>query len=257
MPLHFSQPKKHRVSPIYLLPNLFTLGAMFAGFYAIIQSINQHFITAGIAILFAMILDSLDGRVARLTHTSSPFGAELDSLSDMISFGIAPSIIIFNWQLHNLGKIGWVVAFLFCACAGLRLARFNTLLDVADKNYFTGIPSPAAAAIVTGYVYMCTKYQLHFHQMVYLGAIITSIAAFTMVSNVKFYSFKEFHFNRKARFRALLGLLLGLILLVTYPDIIVYSFFIVYLLLSYLLWFKNKLMRYKNPHLKLVNPTNK
>lgn len=239
-------PKKRRVSPIYLLPNLFTLGAMFAGFYAIIQSINHQFITAGTAIFFAMILDSLDGRVARLTHTSSPFGAELDSLSDMVSFGIAPAIIMFNWQLYSLGKVGWIVAFLYCACAGLRLARFNTLLDTSDRLYFTGIPSPAAAAIVAGYVYMCNKYQLSgFIHITYLAAIITFIAAFTMVSNVKFYSFKEFNFNRRARFRALLVLLLALILLVSYPDIVIYGFFIVYLLASYLLWLKHKLFKAK------------
>ncbi len=228
------QPNK--VSPIYLLPSMLTLGAMFCGFYAIIQSINHNFIDAGIATFFAMILDSLDGRVARLTHTSSPFGAELDSLSDMVNFGVSPAIIAFNWQLYSLGKIGWLVAFIYCACAGLRLARFNTLIGIVDKKYFIGLSSPTAAALVVGFVYICSKYQLHHFTFTIIGAGITLIAAFSMVSSIKFYSFKEFNFHHKARFRALLIFLIILALIIEYPDTVIYSFFVIYTLISYFMW---------------------
>lgn len=224
---------RHKVSPIYLLPSMFTLGAMFCGFYAVIQSITANFVAAGIAVFFAMILDSMDGRVARLTHTSSPFGAELDSLADMVSFGVAPAVVVFNWQLFTFGKIGWLFAFIYCACAGLRLARFNTMIGIVDKRYFIGLPSPAAAALVVGFVYMCASYNLHGIVYTICGTGITLLAAFSMVSNVKFYSFKEFHFHHKGRFRALLIFLMILILLILYPDFALYSFFLGYTLVSY------------------------
>lgn len=226
----------NRVSPIYLLPNLFTLGAMFSGFYAIVQSIKGDFIECGIAIFIAMILDSLDGRVARLTHTSSPFGAELDSLADMVSFGVAPAIIMFSWHLHVLGKLGWLVAFIYCSCAGLRLARFNTLIGIVDKRYFVGLPSPAAAALVVGYVYMSNRFGLHSKTIHFMGVFVTLLAAFSMVSNIRFYSFKEFNFHHRARFRVLLAFLLGLALLVIYPDIVIYAFFVMYVITSYFLY---------------------
>lgn len=229
----------NRVSPIYLLPNLFTLGAMFSGFYAIIQSIDGDFISCGIAIFIAMILDSLDGRVARLTHTSSPFGAELDSLSDMVSFGVAPAIIAFNWHLHNMGKIGWIVTFIFCACGGLRLARFNTMLSVVDKRYFTGLPIPSAAALVVGYIYMCNKFGLNNTLCQIISVFVILFAAFSMVSNVRFYSFKEFNFHHKAKFRVLLIFLLALVLLFLYPDIVIYAFFVIYSIVSYILFIIN------------------
>lgn len=228
-----NQPQNNKVSPIYLLPNMITLGAMFCGFYAIIQSINDSFIVAGIAIFFAMILDSLDGRVARLTGTSSPFGAELDSLSDMVNFGVAPAVIAFNWQLYTLGKFGWLVAFIFSACAALRLARFNTMLAVSDKRFFTGIPSPAGAALVVGYVYMCANYNLHNVFFTVLGTIVIVVAALSMVSNIKFYSFKEFNFHRTAKFRALILFLMALSLLTIWPDLVVYGFFVAYALSGY------------------------
>lgn len=226
----------NKVSPIYLLPNIFTLGAMFAGFYAIVQSINGEFINSGIATFFAMLLDSMDGRVARLTHTSSPFGAELDSLSDMVSFGIAPSVIIFNWQLHKFGKLGWLVAFIFCACAGLRLARFNTMLQVSDKKYFTGMPSPSAAALVIGYVYMCVRYSLDSNFFGVTAAVVTLVAALSMVSNVKFYSFKELHVQHKARFSVLLMFLLILAFLIVFPEFVIYGFFVFYAFISYFMY---------------------
>lgn len=223
-------------SPIYLLPSMITLSAMFCGFYAMVQSIAGDFYHAGLAILFAMVLDSLDGRVARLTHTSSPFGAELDSLADMVSFGAAPAMIAFNWGLHHVGRIGWLVAFVYCACAGLRLARFNVMLNVSDKKYFQGLPSPSAAALVVGYVYLCTEYQLNSKFMTIIGLLITLVAGLSMVSNVKFYSFKEFHFHQTAPFRALLAFLAVLVLFFYFSEEVLYGFFVIYALVSYLCW---------------------
>jgi CDP-diacylglycerol--serine O-phosphatidyltransferase len=237
-----TQPSKG--SPIYLLPSLFTLAAMFCGFYAIIQSISGDFISCGIAIFMAMILDSLDGRVARLTHTSSPFGAELDSLSDMVNFGIAPAVIVFNWHLYHLGKLGWLFAFIYCACASLRLARFNTMLEVVSKNFFIGLPSPTAAAILVGYIYFCAKFNLTNNVTMIIGAVITLFAAFSMVSNVRFYSFKEIHFNHKAKFSVLLIFLIGLVVLIINPDIVIYCLFILYTLFSYL-WYIFKVGKHK------------
>lgn len=234
-----SNINSNKVSPIYLLPNLFTIGAMFSGFFAIIQSINNDFTACGIAVFIAMILDSLDGRVARLTHTSSPFGAELDSLSDMVSFGVAPAIIAFNWHLHEMGKVGWLVAFIFCACGSLRLARFNTMIGIVDKRYFIGLPIPSAAALVVGYIYMCYKFGYDNNFSHILGLVITLFAAFSMVSNVRFYSFKEFNFHHKAKFRILLIFLLLLVLLFLYPDIVIYGFFVSYTLVSYFLFIIN------------------
>ncbi len=235
-----------KVSPIYLLPNMFTLAAMFCGFYAIIQSVEHHFLPAGLAILFAMIFDSIDGRVARLTHTSSPFGAELDSLSDMVSFGVAPAMMAFSWQLHALGKFGWLVAFIYCACAGLRLARFNTLIGIVDKKFFVGLPSPAAAALLVGYIYICNSYELSGMFIKSLTVVLTLIAAFSMVSNVKFYSFKEFHFHHKAPFRSLLIFLLVLTLLIIYPDLVIFGFFVAYTVVSYIMWLLNFKKKKKN-----------
>src|SRR5512140_2372107 len=149
--------RKHmnlRRRSIYLLPNLFTTAALFAGFYAIVQAMNGKFEYAAVAVFIAMVLDGLDGRVARLTHTQSEFGAEYDSLSDMVSFGVAPSIVIYEWALKSLGKWGWFAAFIYCAGTALRLARFNTNIDVIDKRYFQGLPSPAAAALVAGFVWV-------------------------------------------------------------------------------------------------------
>jgi CDP-diacylglycerol--serine O-phosphatidyltransferase len=146
-----------RQQSIYLLPNLFTLAALFAGFFAVVQAMNQRFETAAVAVFIAMVLDGMDGRVARMTHSQSAFGAEFDSLSDMVSFGVAPALIAYEWMLRGLGKLGWMVAFIYCAGAALRLARFNTMIGVTDKRWFIGLPSPAAAALVAGLVWICLK----------------------------------------------------------------------------------------------------
>ena len=155
------QPKRSlslRRQGIYLLPNLFTLAALFAGFYAVVQAMNNRFEHAAVAIFVAMILDGLDGRVARMTHTQSEFGAEFDSLSDMVSFGVAPSLVAYVWALKDFGKLGWIVAFIYCAGAALRLARFNTNVGTVDKRWFQGLPSPAAASLVAGLVWISIEY---------------------------------------------------------------------------------------------------
>src|SRR5262244_2662745 len=145
---------------IYLLPNIFTTAALIVGFYAIVQAMNQNFENAAAAIFVAMVLDFIDGRVARMTHTQSAFGAEYDSLSDMVCFGAAPALVMYEWVLRDLGKLGWIAAFVYVAGAALRLARFNTLLEVADKRWFMGMPSPAAAALVAGMVWIVDDYNI-------------------------------------------------------------------------------------------------
>src|ERR1017187_1433171 len=160
------RPRKALMNPelrrrgIYILPNLFTTGALFAGFYAIVQAMNGQFAEAGVAIFVAMVLDGLDGRVARLTRTQSAFGAEYDSLSDMVSFGAAPALVVYEWALRGMGKLGWIAAFIYVAAAALRLARFNTMLEVADQRYFQGLPSPSAAALVAGFVWIIDDYAI-------------------------------------------------------------------------------------------------
>src|SRR5450631_820733 len=164
MATHINRPAKPvervRKRGIYLLPNIFTTLNLFAGFYAIVQGMNHDFEKSAIAIFVAMVLDSIDGRVARLTRTQSAFGAEYDSLSDMVSFGAAPALIVYEWALKGMGKLGWIAAFVYVAGAALRLARFNTMLDVADKRWFTGMPSPAAAALVAGLVWIIDDYNV-------------------------------------------------------------------------------------------------
>src|SRR6186713_3556066 len=148
------QKNRIRRRGIYLMPNLFTTAALFAGFYAIVQAMNANFDQSAVAIFVAMVLDGLDGRVARMTRTQSAFGAEYDSLADMVSFGAAPALVIYEWVLRDMGKLGWIAAFVYVAGAALRLARFNTQLSVADKRWFTGLPSPAAAALVAGMIWV-------------------------------------------------------------------------------------------------------
>ena len=196
--------KTVRRQGIYLLPNLFTTGAMFAGFYAIIASIRADFEAAAIAIFFAMVFDGLDGRVARLTNTASKFGEEYDSLSDMVSFGVAPALLVYNWGLGELGKFGWSVAFIYLACAALRLARFNAQIEESDRAWFTGLASPSAAAAVTATVWVC-------NDIGWLGAalpvevsvtvaILTATIGVLMIANVPYYSFKTLDVHRRVPF---------------------------------------------------------
>ena len=220
---------------IYLLPNLFTLAALFAGFYAIVQAMNLNFDLASIAIFVAMVLDSLDGRVARLTKTQSAFGAEFDSLSDMVSFGAAPALVMYEWVLRDMGKWGWVAAFLYCACAALRLARFNTMLDVADKRWFTGIPSPAAAALVAGFVWIVDDYAVDPESIRWLALFVTVFAGLTMVSNLKYWSFKTINLRKSVPFVVILLSVAVIVLLSLYPPLVLFAGFVAYALSGYVL----------------------
>src|SRR5438270_5406641 len=184
------QKNRIRRRGIYLLPNLFTTAALFAGFYASVQAMNTRFDVAAVAIFAAMVLDALDGRVARMTRTQSAFGAEYDSLSDMVSFGAAPALVMYEWALKGMDKLGWLAAFVYVAGAALRLARFNTLLEVADKRWFTGLPSPSAAALVAGFVWIIDDLGYEPESLRWLAWFVTLFAGLTMVSNLKFYSFK-------------------------------------------------------------------
>jgi len=207
---------------------------MFAGFYSIISSINGDFTIAAISILIAMMWDTLDGRVARLTNTQSDFGAEYDSLADLVSFGLAPALLVYQWSLYELGRFGWLAAFVYLACAALRLARFNTQVGTSDKRYFQGLPSPAAAGVIASMIWLKIWTFASFDSDVismgyYLGAGITILCGLLMVSNVRYYSFKEFD-SKKASFRFLLIVILSLIILVYKPNIILFTGFFVYLL---------------------------
>lgn len=229
---------------IYLLPNLFTTGALFFGFYAIVASMNGHFDNAAIAIFIAMILDGLDGRVARLTNTQSDFGAEYDSLADMVSFGVAPALVSFSWALQDLGKVGWVAAFVYVAGAALRLARFNTQITVADKNFFTGLASPAAAAIVAGTVWTFSESGAVGADIAWLMAVLVPGAGLLMVSNFRYHSFKGLDVRDKVPFVALLAIVLVFAVVSIDPAKVLLGVFLVYALSGPLyeawLWMKKR-----------------
>ncbi len=220
---------------IYILPNLFTTAALFAGFYAIVQAMQGQFELAAIAIFIAMVLDGLDGRVARLTRTQSAFGAEFDSLSDMVSFGVAPALVIYAWALKDMGRMGWVAAFIYCAGAALRLARFNTTLEVMDKRYFQGLPSPSAAALVAGFVWLMLDLNITGHEVMYIAAGVTIFAGITMVTNVRFYSFKDINLRKSVPFIVIAAVVLGFALISTYPPGVLFGLFVVYGLSGYVL----------------------
>src|SRR5688572_10938005 len=214
-------PVRPRRKGIYILPNLFTLAALFGGFYAIVMAMNGRFEQAAIGVFCAMVLDSLDGRVARMTNTQSTFGEQMDSLSDMVSFGAAPALVVYEWALTDLGKPGWIAAFVYCACAALRLARFNTNLAVVDKRFFQGLPSPAAAALVMGFIWVMDTFQ---YQRVagaepfplwltWTAFGFTLYSGLTMVTNVPFYSFKDVSFRRTVPFIVIVAIALAIALI--------------------------------------------
>jgi CDP-diacylglycerol--serine O-phosphatidyltransferase len=200
--------KRHR--GIYLLPNLFTTGAMFAGFYAMTSAINGHFEVAAISIFVAMILDGLDGRVARMTNTQSEFGVQYDSLSDMVSFGVAPALVMYLWAFESLGKVGLFAAFVHTAGGALRLARFNTQVEVADKRYFQGLPSPAAAAILAGGLWISLEYGYDVESIKYIALILTISTGLLMVSNFRYSSFKEIDLKGRVPFVVAISIMLGI-----------------------------------------------
>jgi CDP-diacylglycerol--serine O-phosphatidyltransferase len=192
---------------IYLLPNLFTTGAMFAGFYAIIAGIGAHYTDAAIAVFVAAVLDAMDGRVARMTGTQSEFGVQYDSLSDLISFGLAPALVLYTWSLSSLreygslwGKIGWSAAFIYAACAALRLARFNTQVGVADKRYFQGLASPAAAGLCMSFVWTVEKTDLTGIDVQFAAPVIAVVAGLLMVSRVRYFCFKAWPLSDRVPF---------------------------------------------------------
>ncbi|MGJ8620444.1 MAG: CDP-diacylglycerol--serine O-phosphatidyltransferase [Methylophilaceae bacterium] len=237
---------------IYLLPNLFTSAALFSGFYAIVSAMNFKYEQAAIAIFVAMVLDGLDGRVARMTNTQSAFGAEYDSLSDMVSFGVAPALIMYVWALKPLGKIGWIAAFIYCACAALRLARFNTKLEdpFQDKRFFQGLPSPAAAALLAGFVWVSYEYGISGRE-IFFGAIkmqwlawgLTVFAAGSMVSDLSFYSGKDVNLKKSVPFVAVLAIMLGFVLVSYSPPEVLFTVVFVYALSGYYLWIRSKLKK--------------
>ncbi len=211
---HEGRRVRHR--GIYLLPNLFTTANLFAGFYSIVSAMNGTLYVAAAAVFIAMVLDSLDGRVARLTNTQSAFGAEYDSLSDMVAFGIAPALLAFEWALGSLGKVGWMVAFIYVAGAALRLARFNTQIGKTDRRYFIGLASPAAAGVVAGTVWAFSDFGIQGSNMAFVVALLVAVAGMLMVSNIKYYSFKDLDMKGRVPFVAIL--LVVLIFAVVFSD---------------------------------------
>lgn len=237
---------------IYLLPNLFTSASLFSGFFAIVQAMNGRFELAAAAIFIAMVLDGLDGRVARMTNTQSAFGAEYDSLSDMVSFGVAPALILYIWALKPLGKLGWLAAFVYCACAALRLARFNTKHDDEhhDKRYFQGLPSPAAAALLAGFVWVSYEYGVSGRdiffgvlQMKWMAWGITIFAGVSMVSDLRYYSGKDINLKNSVPFFVILGIMLAIVLVSYSPPEVLFFVMTIYAFSGYVLWLREKLKR--------------
>lgn len=221
--LEDGQPVRRR--GIYLLPNLFTTSALFSGFFAVVASINGEFTSASVAIFIAMVLDGLDGRVARMTNTQSEFGAEYDSLSDMLSFGVAPAIVSFTWILQDVGKTGWVVAFLYVACAALRLARFNVQIGSVDKKWFVGLPSPSAAAVVAASVWTFHSLDANAFGFKLMMLFLVGAAGLLMVSNIRYYSFKELDLKGPVPFVVLLAIVLGFVVISIEPSVMLLLLF--------------------------------
>ena len=220
---------KPRRRGIYLLPNLFTTAALFAGFYAIVAAINTRFEAAAISIFVALVLDGMDGRIARMTNTESAFGAEYDSLSDLAAFGLTPALVVYEWGLFQFGKLGWLVAFLYTASAALRLARFNTQVGIADKRFFQGLPVPAAAAIIAGAVWLGHEYGLRASVIGNATALALTLAcAVLMVSNVRYHSFKELDLRGRVPFVAAIAMVLVFVFVSLEPPLVLFGGFLGY-----------------------------
>ncbi|MBL8329866.1 MAG: CDP-diacylglycerol--serine O-phosphatidyltransferase [Rubrivivax sp.] len=232
--------RRPRRKGIYVLPNAVTLGALFAGFYAIVMAMNGRFEVACLGIFVAAVLDSLDGRIARMTNTQSAFGEQMDSLCDMVSFGLAPALIMLEWGLKGLGKPGWIAAFVYCAAAALRLARFNVNIGVVDKRFFQGLPSPAAAALVIGFIYVMTDLgigPLKKDELLAWAAFgITLYAGLSMVTNAPFYSFKSLGGRRTVPFAVIVAIALGIAVVNIHPPIVLFALFCAYGLSGYLVY---------------------
>ncbi|MDB5862466.1 MAG: CDP-diacylglycerol--serine O-phosphatidyltransferase [Betaproteobacteria bacterium] len=255
------EPREHKVfiksrfarRGIYWLPNMFTIMALFSGFYAIVQAMGSRYEQAAIAIFVAMVLDGMDGRIARLTRTQSAFGAELDSLSDMVSFGVAPALVVYHWALSEFeiqksvtmlgpwltARLGWIAAFVYCACAALRLARFNTNIEVVDKRFFQGLPSPAAASLIAGLVWAMEQYHINREDVRWVAWALTMFAGMSMVSNFKFYSGKDINLRKSVPFSVVVGIAMGLVFVIVFASTLPEMLFLLftgYALSGYVLW---------------------
>ena len=225
---------------IYLLPNLFTTGVLFCGFFAIVQAMNGRFEVGAIAIFVAMVLDGMDGRVARWTNTQSEFGAQYDSIADMVAFGAAPALIAYTWVLKDFGTAGWIGAFIYCAGAGIRLARFNANIAVIDKRYFQGLPSPSGAAVMAGYIWVLVDFfAVGPRDYAWLGPLTWVVAVFagvTMVSNVPFWSFKEVNWRKRVPLWVILACVVGLSVIASSPSLVLFALIMAYALSGYVMW---------------------
>jgi CDP-diacylglycerol---serine O-phosphatidyltransferase len=224
---------------IYLLPNLFTTGVLFCGFFAIVQAMNGRFETAAIAVFVAMVLDGMDGRVARWTNTQSEFGAQFDSIADMVAFGAAPALVAYTWVLKDLGTLGWIGAFIYCAGAGIRLARFNANIGVVDKRYFQGLPSPSGAAVMTGLVWVLVDFGFQPEAYLWLAGLTWGVAVFTgitMVSNVPFWSFKEVNWKKRVPLWVILACVMGISVVASRPSLVLFALFMSYGFSGYVMW---------------------
>ncbi len=236
-------PMHKRRRGIYLLPSLFTTGALFAGFFAIVSALQGEFAPAAIAILVAMVLDGLDGRVARLTDTQSDFGAEYDSLSDMVSFGVAPALIVYEWSLKSVadfaaawGNLGWLAAFVYAACCALRLARFNTQLGTTDKRFFQGLASPSAAAVMVGMVWFARDMGIPGRDLIVLAFAVTLITGLLMVTSLPYYSFKDLGSHRRVPFVAMVAVVLVFVFTTIDPPMMIFAGFALYALTGPAWW---------------------
>ena len=234
----------------YLLPNILTTSSLFAGFYSIVQAMNGAYDHAALALFIALILDGLDGRVARLTNTQSSFGAEYDSLSDMVSFGVAPGLIVYVWALQPLGKLGWIAAFIYCTCAAFRLARFNVKLDIDNKQFFFGLPSPAAAALIASFIWISydngisgNEIFLGFFQMQWFAFLLTIFAALSMVTDLRYYSGKDINLRNSQPFIAILVIVMIFGLISHNPAEIIFIILMAYALSGYVMFFRNRYIR--------------
>jgi CDP-diacylglycerol--serine O-phosphatidyltransferase len=222
---------------IYLLPNLFTTGVLFCGFFAIVQAMSGRFEVGAMAIFVAMVLDGMDGRVARWTNTQSEFGAQYDSIADMVAFGAAPALVAYVWVLKDLGTLGWTGAFIYCAGAGIRLARFNANISVVDKRYFQGLPSPSGAAVLTGLVWFLVDFGIR--PTDWISYVVWAVAVFagvTMVSNVPFWSFKEVNWKKRVPLWVILACVIGISIVASRPSLVLWALFMSYALSGYVMW---------------------
>lgn len=255
---------------IYVLPNLFTLAALFGGFYGIVMAMNGRFDLATTGVFAAMVLDSLDGRVARMTGTQSAFGEQMDSLSDMVSFGAAPALLAYEWALRPLGRWGWIAAFVYCACAALRLARFNVNTGVVDKRYFQGLPSPAAAALVAGFIWLTSAMLVAQREVPIFRTLLSALgteplgradlgwimfgltlfAGLTMVTNAPYYSFKDFGGRRSVPFAVLVLVALLIAVISIEPATLLFVLFVGYALSGYVIY---AWRRAKGQHASIVS----